>query len=168
MFLEVCLRASRNFAQLTQPIWDTKVNTNTDNVYAEIWLTAQGKAAHIALIYSHHCFEYVLRHTLHSTFRSIFLHFVTREFYAVFNVILAVVKKTTNLPVSQPEVVSRLIMLRFKYSAHALAYFKITQITHTVLLQSPLISSRGGAPGLNLLYSPLEEEGASCISSNLT
>jgi hypothetical protein len=30
------------------------------------------------------------------------------------------------------------------------------------------ISSRGGAPSQNLLYSPLEEEGASSISSNLT
>jgi hypothetical protein len=30
------------------------------------------------------------------------------------------------------------------------------------------ISSRGGAPGQNLLYSPLEEEGVSSISSNLT
>jgi hypothetical protein len=30
------------------------------------------------------------------------------------------------------------------------------------------ISSRGGTPGQNLLYSPLEEEGASSISSNVT
>jgi hypothetical protein len=40
-------------------------------------------------------------------------------------------------------------------------------LSFAVLLQSPL-SPRGGAPGQNLLYSPLEEEDASSISSNLT
>jgi hypothetical protein len=37
-----------------------------------------------------------------------------------------------------------------------------------VFISTATISSRGGSPCQNLLFSPVEEEGASSISSNLT